>query len=199
MTYADIEALPAHVVGEILGGELVVSPRPAPRHTRAASALGMVVGGPFQLGVNGPGGWWIFDEPELHLGADVLVPDLAGWRRERLPELPDTAWFDLAPDWVCEVLSPSTQRIDRVKKLHIYGREAVQFVWLIDPVAPLLEVYERQDDVWLRRMALDHPKGPVRLPPFEEVELDLALVWGPAPPEEAEDAPAEDTPAGEAE
>lgn len=157
------------------------------RHTHAASALGVVVGGPFQLGINGPGGWWILDEPELHLGADVVVPDLAGWRRERLPEIPDTPWMDLAPDWICEVLSPSTERHDRVKKLHIYGREGVEFVWLIEPILPMLEVYQRQEDVWARIAALDHSKEPIRLPPFEEVAIDLGLIWGSPPAEKKEE------------
>src|SRR5512142_1943672 len=110
-TYDDLLGLPSHVVGELLEGSLVVSPRPASRHARAASGLGGELHGPFQRGRGGPGGWIILDEPELHLGGNVLVPDLAGWRRERMPQLPDVAAFELAPDWVCEVLSASTQAI----------------------------------------------------------------------------------------
>lgn len=108
-TYQDLLELPAHLVAEIISGRLITHPRPAPKHARASSILGVEVGGPFDKGSSGgPGGWWILDEPEVHLGEHVLVPDLAGWRRERMPNLPHTDWFDLAPDWVCEILSPAT-------------------------------------------------------------------------------------------
>jgi hypothetical protein len=124
--YEDILALPENLVGEIIAGELHTHPRPAPRHTRAYSALGYSIGGPFDGGIGGPGGWWILDEPEIHLSEHVLVPDIAGWRRERMPELPETAWFELAPDWVCEILSPSTARTDRALKMPIYAAEGVR-------------------------------------------------------------------------
>jgi Uma2 family endonuclease len=120
-TYEDLLQVPEHLVAEIIHGQLVTHPRPAPRHARASSSLGDELVSPFDKGRGGPGGWWILDEPELHLGAHVLVPDLAGWRRERMRSLPDTAWFELAPDWVCEVLSPGTARLDRVEKLPIYA------------------------------------------------------------------------------
>jgi len=107
-TYEELLAVPGHLVAEIVNGELVTSPRPAPRQARAASSLGGELHGPFDRGRNGPGGWIILDEPELHLHGDVLGPDLAGWRRERMPELPEAAAFELAPDWACEVLSPAT-------------------------------------------------------------------------------------------
>ena len=123
-TYDDLRQVPAHLVAEILDGKLYVSPRPAPRHARSSSGLGVSLG-PFDSGRGGPGGWYILDEPELHLAPDVVVPDLAGWRRERLPRLPNEAFFTLAPDWVCEVISPSTAAMDRVKKLTIYARESV--------------------------------------------------------------------------
>src|SRR5688572_5797091 len=142
-TYADLEAVPAHLVAEIINGELRTLPRPAPKHARASSRLGVRLGGPFDLGEGGPGGWSILDEPELHLGLeqDVLVPDLAGWRLERMPKLPETAYFELPPDWVCEVLSPSTEADDRVDKMPIYAREGVRHVWLIDPILQTLEVF----------------------------------------------------------
>jgi Uma2 family endonuclease len=119
-TYADLLALPENVVGEIVDGELIVSPRPAPAHAIATSSLGGEIMRPFGRGRGGPGGWLIVDEPELHLGEQVLVPDLAGWLRERMPRLPETAWFELRPDWVCEVLSPSTAILDRTRKQEIY-------------------------------------------------------------------------------
>ncbi|MCL4810469.1 MAG: Uma2 family endonuclease, partial [Thermoanaerobaculia bacterium] len=113
--YEDLVALPEDVLGQIVDGELHATPRPAIDHQRASSILGVRLGDPFDVGGGDPGGWWIVDEPEIHLGRDVLVPDLAGWRRERLPALPREAFFTLAPDWVCAVPSPSTARLDRLK------------------------------------------------------------------------------------
>ena len=119
--YEDLFDLPENLVGEIIGGQLITQPRPAPRHSRASSSLGGALDNPYDKGRGGPGGWWILDEPELHLGGDILVPDLAGWGRERMPRLPETAWFELVPDWVCEVLSPGTCRVDRALKMPIYA------------------------------------------------------------------------------
>ena len=175
-TYADIEALAENLVGEILNGELVVSPRPAPRHANSSSGLGALLGVPFGFGRGGPGGWRILDEPELHLGPDVVVPDLGGWRRERMPSLPETAFFPLAPDWVCEVLSESTRRRDRVRKLPIYAREGVGHVWLIDPEPRTLEVYRREGDGW-RLVGTWADTDKVRAEPFDAIELELALLW----------------------
>jgi len=176
--YEDLLALPENLVGEILGGELHAHPRPAPRHALAYSVLGYLIGGPFGGGVGGPGGWWIIDEPKVHLGSDVIVPDIAGWGRERLPGLPETAWFDLAPDWVCEILSPSTARTDRAVKLPIYAREGVGYVWLVDPDARTLEVYGRQPDGhWLLLSILKESER-VCQPPFESVEFTLDKLWG---------------------
>ena len=124
-TYDDLLAIPDHLVAEILDGELHATPRPAIPHAVASSSLGVEIGGPFGTGRGGPGGWWILIEPEIHLAADVVVPDLAGWRRAKLPEMPRTAFLELAPDWVCEIVWPSTERIDRGKKLPIYAREGV--------------------------------------------------------------------------
>jgi Uma2 family endonuclease len=175
-TYADIEALPAHLIGEILGGELVVSPRPAPRHAQASSNLGALLGSPFGFGRDGPGGWRILDEPELHLHRDVVVPDIAGWRLERMPALPSTAYFELPPDWACEVLSESTRRRDRVQKLSIYAREKVTHVWLIDPDAQTLEVFRLDGARWLL-VGTWSGTDKVRAEPFDALELDLALLW----------------------
>src|SRR5207248_4957574 len=121
-TYADIEALPPNMVGEIIHGVLYANPRPASPHAAAASAIGEELGPPFKRGKGGPGGWVILFEPEVHLRADILVPDLAGWRRERMPETPLEPFLTLAPDWLCEVLSPSTASFDRKKKLPVYAR-----------------------------------------------------------------------------
>lgn len=175
-TYEDIVALPEHVVGEILDGELYVQPRPASLHTRASSILGVALGGPFDLGAGGPGGWLILDEPELHFGRDVLVPDLAGWRRAKMPEMPNISAFTLAPDWICEVLSPSTAKLDRTKKLDAYAREGVGFLWLIDPLLRTLEIMRLEQGRWL--LASTHvDDARVRAEPFDAIELDLAAVF----------------------
>lgn len=137
--------------------------------------------GPFDDGRGGPGGWWIVDEPELHFGEDVLVPDLAGWRRERLPEWPKAAFVNLAPDWVCEVLSPSTERLDRARKLPVYARESVGHVWLVNPAARTLEVYRRDKEGWLL-LATHATDAIVRAEPFEAIELDLLKLWGETRP-----------------
>jgi Uma2 family endonuclease len=175
-TYEDLCQVPDHLVAEILAGELHVSPRPASLHAQASSVLGVSVGGPFVLGSSGPGGWWILDEPELHLGEDVLVPDLAGWRRERMPRVPKVAGFRLAPDWVCEVLSPGTAMRDRAIKMPIYAREGVGHVWLLDPDARTLEVFRRMEGGWML-VAVHARAAKVRAEPFDAVELDLAPLW----------------------
>ena len=174
-TYADLEALPENAVGELIEGELYVSPRPASLHSRAASRLGTVLG-PFDGGTGGPGGWIILDEPELHFGSRVLVPDLAGWRRERMPELPDVSFFELPPDWVCEVLSPSTERLDRVKKLPIYAEVGVRHAWLAAPLVKTLEVY-RLDATGRWLLLGTHTDGHVRSEPFEAIEFDVSALW----------------------
>ncbi|MDX2055823.1 MAG: Uma2 family endonuclease [Polyangiaceae bacterium] len=175
-TYEDLLAVPDGMVAQIIDAELVVMPRPASAHARSASRLGMDLGSPFDRGKGGPGGWIILDEPELHLRADVLVPDLAGWRRERMPELPHTPAFTLAPDWVCEVLSPSTQSIDRVRKMNIYAREGVAHAWLLDPNAQTLEVYQLSGEHWIRSGSWEGA-ATVRAEPFDAIELELAGLW----------------------
>lgn len=176
-TYADLCAVPENFVAEILGGELYAFPRPAPRHSHAASVLGGKLTGPFHIGENGPGGWWLLDEPELHFNSDVLVPDIAGWRRERMPVLPGTAYFTLAPDWICEVLSPSTESVDRGKKLAIYAREGVRHAWLLNPLLQTLEVWRLVSQRW--SLVGTHAEGArVRAEPFDAIELPLAALWG---------------------
>ncbi|WP_074949969.1 Uma2 family endonuclease [Myxococcus fulvus] len=175
-TYEDLLALPEHVVGQIVDGELIVMPRPASPHGRATSRLGGELYGPFERGRGGPGGWFFHDEPELHFRKDVLVPDLAGWRRERMPEIPDVPYFTLAPDWVCEVLSPSTASLDRVRKKRIYAREGVGHVWLVDPKARTLEVFRRDGERWVELGTYSGDER-VRAEPFEALELVLSDLW----------------------
>ncbi|MEI8255560.1 MAG: Uma2 family endonuclease [Deltaproteobacteria bacterium] len=179
-TYADLEALPDNVIGQIIAGELHAMPRPRARHARASSRLGGALDGPFDRapgGPGGPGGWIFLDEPELHLAEDVLVPDIAGWRRDRMPEVPDVAAIELAPDWVCEVLSPSTERVDRIDKMRVWSRERVAHVWLVNPALETFEVYALDG----RRYAVAQTfvgDDPVRAEPFDAIEVDLAAVWG---------------------
>ena len=152
-TYEDVLAAPPHVIAEVAHGVLHTQPRPAVPHARASSVLGAQLGGPFDRGKGGPGGWIILDEPELHLGSepDIVVPDLAGWRRERMERVPmEAAFIRLAPDWLCEVVSPSTQAFDRGDKMDVYARERVRHAWLVDPLAKLLEIWRLEGDKWLR-------------------------------------------------
>jgi Uma2 family endonuclease len=177
-SYEDLFALPPHQVGEIIDGVLDAQPRPAARHAVAASVLQADIGSAFGRGRGGPGGWVILIEPELHLGAepDIVVPDLAGWRRERMPEIPDAPHFTLAPDWACEVLSDSTRTLDRSKKLPIYARERVNHVWLVDPIAKLLEIFRLDGDGY-RLVVTFAGDAPCRAEPFHAIELDLAALW----------------------
>jgi len=175
-TYDDLVALPANMVAEIVGGELHASPRPAPRHAMAEGAIGALLAPPFHFGRGGPGGWWILPEPELHLGADVLVPDYAGWRRTRMPSVPATAYFPLAPDWVCEIISPSTAALDRARKVGIYAREQVAHAWLIDPIARTLEVMRLEAGRWVI-VSTHAGNETVRAEPFAEIEIALADLW----------------------
>ena len=175
-TYADIEALPPNVVGEIAFGVLYSHPRPTPRHARAAGEVFGELRNPFDHGRGGPGGWFFLLEPELHLGDHVVVPDIAGWRRERLPKLPDAAFIETPPDWVCEVLSPSTQRFDRTDKLTVYAASGVKHCWYVDPLAKTLEVLALQGDKWLIA-ATFKDADPVTAPPFEVHSFALDVLW----------------------
>ena len=168
--------MPENLVAEILGGELYASPRPASPHGHASGALAIKLGGPFQYGENGPAGWWFHPEPELHFASDIVVPDVAGWRRERMPTVPNVAYFTLAPDWLCEVLSPSTEVIDRPKKLPIYAREGVTHVWLIDPLQQTLEVLRLESQRW-SLIATHEADAKVRAAPFNAIELALRALW----------------------
>ena len=175
-TYQDVLDAPAHRVAEIVDGTLHTYPRPASLHVRAGSALGVKVGGPFDYNPGGPGGWWILDEPELHLAEDIVVPDLAGWRRERMAELPDTAYFTIAPDWVCEVLSASTRKHDLCGKRPIYAREGVAHLWLVDPVDRTLEAFELHDGQWVL-IATVADDDPVCIRPFDAITFSLGDLW----------------------
>jgi Uma2 family endonuclease len=172
-TYADVLNAPPHVVAELVDGALETHPRPVPRHAVAAARLGSSLGGPFDLGSSGPGGWIFMVEPELHLGTNVVVPDLAGWRRERMPVVPEEAFITLAPDWICEILSPATEMLDRNAKRRIYGEAGVLFLWLLDPRTRLLETFQLVAGKWLL-VGVAEADEPVCYVPFDAISFPLS-------------------------
>lgn len=186
-TYADVLAAPDHLVAELIDGTLETHPRPAPRHGLAANLLGYELTGPFDRGRGGPGGWVFIVEPELHLGSSVVVPDLAGWRRETLPAIPDTPYLTVRPDWVCEILSPSTEHLDRGRKRDVYAEAGVGHLWLLDPRIRFLEAFALAAGRWLLS-GTAKSGSEVRLPPFDAVGFaldDLFPFDAPTPSTEA--------------
>lgn len=175
-TYHDVLTSPPEKIAEIVEGTLYLSPRPRIRHSRVGSLLGAELIDLFDRGLRGPGGWWLLFEPELHLGEDVLVPDIAGWRREDLPALPAASAFEIAPDWVCEVLSPSTFDLDMEKKLPAYVRHGVGWLWLVDPEQKRVDVLRREGGTWTV-LATHRGDARVYAEPFEQVEIDLTPIW----------------------
>ena len=175
-TYADIVAAPPHLVAEIIHGALVTHPRPTPGHGVAATGLGASIAPGYQWGRGGPGGWIFITEPELHLGRDVVVPDLAGWKRERLPKLPETAWIETPPNWICEILSDSTERYDRNAKRAIYAEAGVPYLWLLDPRSKLLEVFQLTAGHWLLSATVGGGDE-VRAVPFDAISFPLGDLW----------------------
>lgn len=175
-TYADLEAVPPHLVAEIIDGELVTHPRPSPRHSGSANAIAAKLTEPFQWGGGGPGGWVFFVEPELKLGPQILVPDIAGWQRERLSAYPETNYFTVRPDWICEVLSASTEVRDRTVKMRVYAEELVPHLWLIDPRLQILEAFELVQDRWTKIGAWSSDDI-VRARPFDAISISLADLW----------------------
>ena len=183
-TYEDLIQVPDTKVAELIDGELFVSPRPASPHAHATSGIAADILPPFHRETGsppGPGGWWILFEPELHYGDDVLVPDWAGWRRERLPLLRDVPYFELPPDWICEIVSPSTGRLDRSRKMRVYAREGIANAWLVDPLAKTLEVYRLGDGRWTL-LDVRAASEVVRAEPFDAIEIALERWWLPEPP-----------------
>jgi len=179
-TYSVLNALPKGWVGEIVEDELVASPRPLAAQTRAAFMLGVELGEQLDPRRGGNGRWCFLRAPELHLGRDVLVPDLAGWRRDRLsqPPQPDEPFLTVAPDWVCEVVSPVTLSLDRVRKLPLYAQHGVSHAWFIDPEARTLEVFQRLKRGWLFAASYEGD-ALVRAEPFSNVCLELGSLWLP--------------------
>ena len=179
--YQDVVDAPPHMVAEVIDGALHTQPRPAARHAWASSGLGARISPPFNYGDGGPGGWWIVFEPELHLDEDILVlPDLAGWRRETMPDYPDAPWFEVAPDWVCEVVSPGTRKLDLYEKRPIYAREGVSHLWFVDPLARGQEAFELREGQWVLIASLKDDDS-VSVPPFEAISFSLGDLWPETP------------------
>lgn len=176
--YQRLIDLPEGLVGEILGGELYTQPRPTGPHARAAIVLSSRLLDPFDFGRGGPGGWWILSEPEVHFirDSEVAVPDLAGWRKERMPNIPHDHRFLIVPDWICEILSPATVHKDRNLKLPLYAHYGVGYIWLIDPQARSLEAYMLQEGRW-HLLGLFRDQASVKVLPFAEVPLALGDLW----------------------
>lgn len=176
VTYEDLYTIPENMIGEIIDGEIIATPRPSRKHTDAVSSLGYKIGPPYRFGEGGPGGWIIYFEPEISLGENILVPDLAGWKRERFPIEEETSYITVPPNWVCEVLSPHTFRTDKVKKMPIYAKHGVDYIWLIDPMAMTLDAFRSESGQWLLlRSFAENDK--VRIEPFPEIEIDLGDLW----------------------
>ncbi len=176
--YAQLEALPANMTGEIIDGQLIAQPRPAWPHCYTGSVLGADILPPYQKGRGGPGGWWIIDAPEIHFlrDVDVAVPDIAGWRRKRMPRPPRSHSCEVVPDWICEIASPSTEAIDRTKKMPLYARYGVQYLWLVKPLLKTLEIYQLNNGKWLN---IDNYKDDdkVSAVPFQEIVIQLQDLW----------------------
>jgi len=178
--YREYMNAPPNMVAEVLEGKLHAQPRPASKHAKAYSRLGRKIGEPFDSDDgDDSGGWWIINEPELRFGPneeDILVPDIAGWRRTNMPTYPDVSYFTLAPDWVCELPSLSTEKIDRTVKRAIYAREGVRYLWLVDPRKKTLEAFELRDGGWALLSSLAGDVQ-VSLPPFEAISFPLRSLW----------------------
>lgn len=176
--YSRLTELPDGLTGEILNGQLHAQPRPAGPHARAEYVLQIEIGGPFDRGKGGPGGWWILVEPEVHFVRDteVCVPDLAGWRRTRMSAIPLDQGFEVVPDWICEILSPATESKDRQIKMPIYARYGVGSAWLVDPLKKTLEAFELKVGDW-RSLGLWREDEEIAVPPFDAVRLALRDLW----------------------
>ena len=194
-SYRDVRDAPEHLVAEIVDGVLYTNPRPTLVHSYAHTSLGAALRHFFgHGGGNGAGGWLILFEPELHLGEDILVPDVAGWRRERMPAPPETAYATVAPDWVCEILSPSTRALDQGAKRDTYAREGIAHLWFVDPEAQTLEVFELRDGHWT---LLETATGDAEIapPPFSAAPFNLGDLWWTTRPESRKPSSVHETPA----
>lgn len=176
--YDQLCALPDGIRGELINGQLRTQPRPSGPHALASSRLESDIEGPYSRGRGGPGGWWIIIESEVHFIRDleVVVPDIAGWQKEHMPRIPEGHRFEVVPDWVCEVLSPSTKSTDREEKMPVYARFGVAYSWLVDPKTRTLEAYAQAEGKWLP-LGSFRDDDVVRVAPFETITIYLADLW----------------------
>jgi Uma2 family endonuclease len=185
-TYEDLYQVPENMTGEIINGELIVTPRPSRKHVYTASALDKKIGSPYQFGEGGgPGGWIILVEPEIGLGEHTLVPDLAGWREERYPDEEPHNWISVPPDWICEVISPSTRRVDKMEKMPIYAQYQIPFCWLVDPMEKTLDVFRLKAGEWVVA-GFYVGEAKVRAEPFTAIEINLSDLWREGRPKDPE-------------
>lgn len=175
-TYEDLYTIPENAIGEIIEGDLYTHPRPARGHVWISSRLGHKIGPPYDFGDGGPGGWVILDEPEIGLGGSILVPDLTGWRKERFPREEETNWISVAPDWVCEILSPSTVQVDLIRKMPIYAESDVKYAWIIDPALKTLNAFRNESGKWIPIGSFKVDEH-VQVEPFHEIAINLADLW----------------------
>ncbi|MEZ4220590.1 MAG: Uma2 family endonuclease [Polyangiaceae bacterium] len=169
---------------EVIRGVLVTAPALLPRHSSVRGRLRRLIGGAFDDddGAGGPGGWWIFLEVDVRLSPhDIVRPDIAGWRRQRLPEPWDMRPIDVVPDWICEIISTSNAGRDRVTKRELYAKHGVLHYWIADPVARTLETLRLDPEAghWVDAGAFD-ASGRARIAPFTAIEIDLSRVFPPA-------------------
>ncbi len=175
-SYEDLYGIPDNMTGEIIGGELIVTPKPSIEHSNASIMLGATLVPPYRKGIGGPGGWIILSEVEIMLGENLLVPDISGWKNERFPGFPRENRISVYPDWVCEILSPGTARLDKARKMPIYAEYEVPHSWLVDPIAKILEVFKLESGKWAFEKAYAG-NDKVRAEPFQEIEFDLGDFW----------------------
>jgi len=180
-TYEDLLALPEDVRAEIIAGAIITHPSPLPEHSRAQQGLSRAIGGPFDEddGRGGPGGWWILQEVDVRFGVhDIVRPDISGWRRERLPSPWGVRPIDVVPDWICEVVSPSNEANDRVKKRRLYAAAGIPFYWIVDPAERTLEAMRLVNGVWVDAGSFDEEAN-ARIPPFDSIEIEVARLFPP--------------------
>lgn len=175
-TYEDLLSLPENVTGQIVDGVLYTQPRPAFRHQRGTTQLASKLSERFDSDGHGPPEWFIFTEPEVHFGRHVLVPDIAGWRRSTMPEWPDEAYTSICPDWVCEALSPSTAKFDRIQKLPIYFEFGVSHVWILDPTEHTVEIFKHARGGY-QLIGTHKDDDRLQAEPFDALTIDLSKLW----------------------
>ncbi len=178
-TAADLARLPPDMRAEIINGEIVQKANPSAEHADAQGGALAHLRGQYhhRSGGDKPGGWWILPEVEIELAPhEVYRPDIAGWRRDCMPERPGMP-VKSRPNWICEVLSPSDASNDLVKKLRVYHQSHVAHYWIIDPQNETLTVLRWTPEGYLAALTAGRTDR-VRAEPFETVELPVGVLFG---------------------